>query len=639
MCKENNLKKLRERSEIENKYKWNIEAMYADSEAWEKDFADCLSAGGAYSRYAGHLGDSADTLLNALRTKDEIWQKLERVYVYARMKKDKDNRVSKYQAMNDRCNALIAKVSSAMSFFTPELLSVPEDKILGFIAENDGLKVYEFLIKDTLRLKAHVLSEAEESLLAQVGEVLSATNDIFTMLNNADMKFGEIKDADGDMVELTQGNYISFMESYDRNVRRNAFTAKYKAYMDLINTIATTYNYNTKTDAVSARIRKYPSSLEAALSGDDIPKSVYTNLITAVHEGLPAMYKYMEIRKRLLGVDELHMYDVYVPLIEIEEKPVSYEEAVEIMKEGLSVLGSEYIERLSLGIAAGWVDVFENKGKTSGAYSFGSYDSFPYVLLNFSGKLKDVFTIVHEMGHSMHSSYTRETQPFVYGGHSIFTAEVASTVNEALLMKYLIKKEENRLKSAKKGSKEYEDALNMKKYLLNMHIEEFRTTLFRQTMFAEFEMLTHEAVERGEVLTAEWLCEIYAELNRLYFGDNVVCDPEIAYEWARIPHFYRSFYVYKYATGYSAATAISDLIIKGAENKGDIDCALETGSSVDAPNSARDAYKKFLTTGESDHPIELLKIAGVDMGTEAPVKNAMQVFAELVDEFDRITRE
>ena len=376
MCKENNLKKLRERSEIENKYKWNIEAMYADSEAWEKDFADCLSAGGAYSRYAGHLGDSADTLLNALRTKDEIWQKLERVYVYARMKKDEDNRVSKYQAMNDRCNALIAKVSSAMSFFTPELLSVPEDKILGFIAENDGLKVYEFLIKDTLRLKAHVLSEAEESLLAQVGEVLSATNDIFTMLNNADMKFGEIKDADGDMVELTQGNYISFMESYDRNVRRNAFTAKYKAYMDLINTIATTYNYNTKTDAVSARIRKYPSALEAALSGDDIPKSVYTNLITAVHEGLPAMYKYMEIRKRLLGVDELHMYDVYVPLIEIEEKPVSYEEAVEIMKEGLSVLGSEYIERLSRGIAAGWVDVFENKGKTSGAYSFGSYDSF-----------------------------------------------------------------------------------------------------------------------------------------------------------------------------------------------------------------------------------------------------------------------
>lgn len=656
MCKENNSKKLRERNEIENKYKWNIEAMYADSDAWEKDFAACLSAGEAYVHFAGHLGDSAGALLDALKTKDEIWQKLERVYVYARMKKDEDNRVSKYQAMNDRCNTLIAKVSSAMSFFTPELLSIPEDKLLGFIAENDGLKTYEFLIKDTLRLKAHVLSEAEENLLAQVGEVMSATNDIYTMLNNADMKFGEIKDADGDMVELTSGNYISFMESYDRNVRREAFTAKYKAYMDLINTIATTYNYNTKTDAVSARIRKYPSSLEAALAGDNIPKSVYMNLIAAVHEGLPAMYKYMETRKRLLGVDELHMYDVYVPLIEIEEKPVSYEEAVEIMKKGLSVLGSEYIERLSRGIEEGWVDVFENKGKTSGAYSFGSYDSFPYVMLNFSEKLKDVFTVVHEMGHSMHSSYTREVQPFIYGGHSIFTAEVASTVNEALLMKYLIKKEENRLKTAEKGGKEYEDALNMKKYLLNMHIEEFRTTLFRQTMFAEFELMTHEAVERGEVLTAEWLCEKYAELNRLYFGDNVVCDEEIAYEWARIPHFYRSFYVYKYATGYSAATAISDLIIKGAESAGcDIasgvcssntsdDCA--SGGSdgcascgiADAPNPARDAYKKFLTTGESDHPIELLKIAGVDMGTEGPVKNAMQVFSELVDEFERITR-
>lgn len=656
MCKENNSKKLRERNEIENKYKWNIEAMYADSDAWEKDFAACLSAGEAYVRFTGHLGDSAGALLDALKTKDEIWQKLERVYVYARMKKDEDNRVSKYQAMNDRCNTLIAKVSSAMSFFTPELLSIPEDKLLGFIAENDGLKTYEFLIKDTLRLKAHVLSEAEENLLAQVGEVMSATNDIYTMLNNADMKFGEIKDADGDMVELTSGNYISFMESYDRNVRREAFTAKYKAYMDLINTIATTYNYNTKTDAVSARIRKYPSSLEAALAGDNIPKSVYMNLIAAVHEGLPAMYKYMETRKRLLGVDELHMYDVYVPLIEIEEKPVSYEEAVEIMKKGLSVLGSEYIERLSRGIEEGWVDVFENKGKTSGAYSFGSYDSFPYVMLNFSEKLKDVFTVVHEMGHSMHSSYTREVQPFVYGGHSIFTAEVASTVNEALLMKYLIKKEENRLKTAEKGGKEYDDSLNMKKYLLNMHIEEFRTTLFRQTMFAEFELMTHEAVERGEVLTAEWLCEKYAELNRLYFGDNVVCDEEIAYEWARIPHFYRSFYVYKYATGYSAATAISDLIIKGAESAGcDIasgvcssntsdDCA--SGGSdgcascgiADAPNPARDAYKKFLTTGESDHPIELLKIAGIDMGTEGPVKNAMQVFSELVDEFERITR-
>ncbi|MBE6030728.1 MAG: oligoendopeptidase F [Clostridiales bacterium] len=617
---DNNTKKLRERNEIDKKYKWNIEAMYPDEAKWDTDISECTEAAAKFAEFAGHLGDSAATLLDALRTKDEIWQKLERAFVYARMRKDEDNRVSKYQAMCDKSQVAIAKVASSMSFFTPELLDIPEERLLGFIDEEEGLKVYEFLIKDTLRMKAHVLSKAEENIMAQMSEITGAADDIFTMLNNADMKFGEIMDEDGEMVELTQGNYISFMESYNRDVRKAAFEAKYKSYIDLINTIATAYSYNTKTDVVTSRIRKYPSSLEAALAGDNIPKSVYTNLIKAVHDGLPAMYKYMELRKKLLGVDELHMYDVYVPLIEIEDKPVSYEEALEIMRNGLAVLGEEYINRAMNGVKEGWIDVYENKGKTSGAYSFGSYDSFPYVLLNFSGKLKDVFTIVHEMGHSMHSSYTRETQPFVYGSHSIFTAEVASTVNEALLMKHLIKEQDEIMKSSEKGSKEYEDALTMKKYLLNMHIEEFRTTLFRQTMFAEFEMLTHEAVENGEVLTAEWCCEKYAELNRLYFGENVVTDNEIAYEWARIPHFYRAFYVYKYATGYSAASAISDLIIKGVQEGTD-------------ENIARDNYKKFLTTGESDYPIELLKIAGVDMGTEVPVLSAMKTFAELVDEF------
>lgn len=620
MGESNNSKKLRERNEIENKFKWNIEAMYPDEAKWDTDIAECIKDAEAFHSFSGHLGDSATSLLNALKSKDAIWQKLERAFVYARMRKDEDNRVSKYQAMCDRANAAIAKISAAMSFFTPELLEIPEEKLLGFIAEEDELKIYEFLIKDTLRMKAHVLTKPEENILAQMSEITGAADDIFTILNNADMKFGEIMDENGDMVELTHGNYINFMENQNREVRKAAFEAKYKAYIDLINTIATAYSYNTKTDVVTSRIRKYPSALEAALSGDNIPKSVYTNLIKAVHDGLPAMYKYMEIRKKLLDVDELHMYDVYVPLIEIDEKPISYDEALEIMREGLAVLGDEYIERAMNGVKEGWIDVYENKGKTSGAYSFGSYDSFPYVMLNFSGKLKDAFTLVHEMGHSMHSSYTRETQPFVYGGHSIFTAEVASTVNEALLMKHLIKESDNKIKSSDAGSKEYEDALAMKKYLLNLHIEEFRTTLFRQTMFAEFEMLTHEAVENGEVLTAEWLCQKYAELNKLYFGDNVVCDNEISYEWARIPHFYRAFYVYKYATGYSAASAISDLIINGA-------------SDDTAENKARDNYKKFLTTGESDYPIELLKIAGVDMGTEVPVLSAMKTFAELVDEF------
>ncbi len=620
MGENKNSKKLRERSEIDQKFKWNIEAMYPNEADWDTDIAQCIADAEAFGKFSGHLGNSAAVLLDAFKTKDNIWQKLERAFVYARMRKDEDNRVSKYQAMCDRANVAIAKVSAAMSFFTPELLEIPESRLLDFIDEEDGLKIYEFLIKDTLRMKAHVLSKPEENILAQMSEITGAADDIFTMLNNADMKFGEIEDENGDMVELTQGNYINFMESPSREVRKAAFDAKYQSYIDLINTIATAYSYNTKTDVVTARIRKYPSSLEAALSGDNIPKSVYTSLIKAVHDGLPAMYKYMDIRKKLLGVDELHMYDVYVPLIEIEEKPVSFDEALDIMRDGLSVLGDEYIERAMNGVKEGWIDVYENKGKTSGAYSFGSYDSFPYVLLNFSGKLKDVFTLVHEMGHSMHSSYTREAQPFIYGSHSIFTAEVASTVNEALLMKHLIKVSDEQIKASPAGSKEHEAALNMKKYLLNMHIEEFRTTLFRQTMFAEFEMLTHGAVENGEVLTAEWLCEKYGELNKLYFGDSVISDNAISYEWARIPHFYRAFYVYKYATGYSAASAISDLIIKGA-------------SDNPCENEARDNYKKFLTTGESDHPIELLKIAGVDMGTEIPVLSAMKTFAKLVDEF------
>ncbi|MEG2011584.1 MAG: oligoendopeptidase F [Anaerovoracaceae bacterium] len=596
------MKKLKKRNEMEKKYKWNIEAMYPNEDQWDKDIEEVLKRTEEFKQFQGRLTENCTSLFNALDEKDKIWQKLEKVFVYSRMKLDEDNKSTKYQGMSDKCNTIIAKVSSEMSFFTPELLGSSDEKLLGFIENEPKLKQYEFVINDILREKKHVLSANEENIMAQLSEVTGATNDIFTMLNNADMTFGFIIDEDGQQVQLTHGNYINFMESHDRSVRQAAFTNMYQAYKNLINTISTTYSYNTKNDVISARIRHYDSARQAALSGGNIPLEVYDNLIKVVHDYLPTLHKYTALRKKVLGVDELKMYDIYVPLVEVPKEIVSYEEAIEMMKAGLAPLGEEYIDRLSKGVEAGWIDVYENEGKTSGAYSFGSYDSMPYILLNYTDTLKDVFTVVHEMGHSMHSSYTRENQPFTYGSHSIFTAEVASTVNESLLMQYLLNKEED---------------LNKRKYILNLYIEEFRTTLFRQTMFAEFEMITHEAVENGLSLTAEWMCEQYDKLNKLYFGDALADDEYIKYEWSRIPHFYRSFYVYQYATGYSAATAISKKIL----TEGD---------------KARDAYKEFLKTGDSDFPVELLKIAGVDMSKPEPIIMAMETFKNLVEEFEEL---
>lgn len=596
-------KELNTRDQIESRYKWNIEAMLSDESSIDADLEKIKAQAEKYNNdYAGRLTENAATLLAAYNERDAIWRRLEHIYVYARMRRDENNAESKYQAMTDKCGSIIAAVSASMSFFTPEMLSASDDVILGYLLEEKELAEYEFAIKDTLRQKAHILTESEENILAQMSEVTKATNDIFTMLNNADIKFDAICDEDGDMVEVTHGNYIKFMESHDREVRKSAYESMYKSYKEFINTIASAYNYNTKTDVVSARIRKYESARAAALSGDNIPGSVYDNLVSVVNENLPSMHRYVELRKKLLGVDKMYMYDMYVPLIQLPKREIPYEEALDMMREGLAPLGKEYIDKMNEGISQGWIDVYENKGKTSGAYSFGSYDSYPYILLNYTDTLKDVFTIVHEMGHSMHSRYTRDEQPYIYGSHSIFTAEVASTVNESLLMHHLLEKETEP---------------EMRKYLLNLHLEEFRTTLFRQTMFAEFEDMTHKAIENGQVLTADWMCEQYETLNAKYYGPFVEKDDTIKYEWARIPHFYNAFYVYKYATGYSAASAISKKILK--EGK-----------------PAADDYIRFLKMGESDYPINLLKIAGVDMSTPEPVKNAMTAFNELLEEFERL---
>lgn len=598
-----NTKELKTRDQIDSKYKWNIEAMIPDESVISGELETIKKEAEAYGEdFAGRLTESADTLLAAFQKRDDIWRRLEKIYVYARMRRDENNAETKYQAMADQCNSVIAAVSASMAFFTPELLSASEETILAYIDAAPGLEIYRFAICDTMRQKAHILTQAEENILAQMSEITGATNDIFTMLNNADIKFGTIIDEDGDETEVTHGNFIKFMESHDRDVRKNAYNAVYDAYKELINTIASAYNYNTKTDVVSARIRKYESARAAALSGDNIPAEVYDNLVAEVHKNLPAMHRYVELRKKLLGVDKLYMYDMYVPLIKLPETSVSFEEGLDIMRNALQPLGEEYLTKMNKGIKEGWIDVYENKGKTSGAYSFGCYDSYPYILLNYTDTLKDVFTIIHEMGHSMHSRYTRDEQPYIYGSNSIFTAEVASTVNESLLMQHLLRTE---------------DEKEMRKYLLNMHLEEFRTTLFRQTMFAEFEDITHKAIESGETLTAEWMCQQYEDLNAQYYGSAVEKDDVIRYEWARIPHFYNAFYVYKYATGYSAATAISKKIL------------------TEGKPAAQD-YIRFLKTGESDHPIELLKIAGVDMSSPLPVQQAMETFNQLLDEFESL---
>lgn len=595
-------KKLRQRDEIDDRYKWNIAAMYADEDEWEKDFKEAGEMAEAFSEYSGRLGEGAEVLLSALQDRDALWMKAEKVYVYSQMKKDEDNRSSRYQELNQRAQSLLAEISARTSFFTPQLTELPEGTIEKYMAENSGLEMYSYMLLDLIRRKQHILSGESEELLAQMSEIAGAPKQIFAMINNADIKFGKIRDEEGDEIEVTHGNYISLMESSDRAVRKAAYENLYAAYSAQKNTLAATYNYNVKKNCIISKIRKYPSALAAELDGDRIPEDVYLNLVKSVNDNLDILHRYVSLRKKILGVEEIHMYDMYAPLVDMPKRDVPYEEALDVVRKGLRPMGEDYLKVLNDGIEAGWIDVYENEGKTSGAYSFGSYDSMPYVLLNYNNKFKDAFTIVHELGHSMNSYYTRQKQPYIYGGHSIFTAEVASTVNECLLMHDLLKDCSDRQE---------------KLYLLTIYIEEFRATVFRQTMFAEFELAVHEAVGNGEVMTAERLCDIYGELNRKYFGPEVVYDDRIAMEWARIPHFYNAFYVYKYATGYSAAVALSDKIIR------------EGGA-------ARDAYMEFLAAGDSDYPIELLKRAGVDMSTPDVVDSAMKTFRELIGQLEEL---
>lgn len=598
-------RKLNTREEADARCKWAIEDLYKDDEDWKRDYELLKSRIPELTKFRGRLGESAEVLLSMQKLSDELNQLLEKVYVYANQRLHENTDNSTYQNLASQAQGLLVELSESLSFVEPELMELPDGIIETFLDENEELLVYRQYFENIIRQKKHVLPTEQEQLLAAMGEVAESPKDIFSMFNNADIRFPEITGEDGHPVQVTHGRYMSLMQSRNRQVRKDAFEAMYGVYGDWRNTLAAMYRANVKQEAFLAKAHKYTSDLEAALDGSHIPVKVYEQLIEAVHESMPLMYRYMKLRKKLLGVEELHMYDLYVPVIEQDHSEIPFEQAKKTVLEGLAPMGEEYLHLLREGFDHGWIDVYENQGKRTGAYSWGAYGTHPYVLLNYQGTLHDVFTLAHEMGHALHSWYSDEHQPYIYAGYRIFVAEVASTCNEALLIHYLMEQ------SKKAGDRK------KTMYLMNYFLEQFRTTLFRQTMFAEFEKITHGLQEQGETLTADRLCEIYYDLNKLYFGEEICVDQEIAMEWARIPHFYTPFYVYQYATGFSAAIALSKQI-------------LEQG----AP--AVERYKKFLKGGSSMYPLELLKMAGVDMEQKAPVQDALAVFAQYLDEMERL---
>lgn len=595
-------KKLPKRAEIPAKDKWRLEDMFPNDVAWETEYNHIKELLAKVDQYRGHLGDSAEMLLSAFRLQDEIYEKLGRVYAYARMREDEDTANSLYQELSSKALTLDMQASSALAFMSPEILAISTETLSSFMNENQDLRLYQHAIDDLLRQKPHILPQAQEELLAQFSEVAQAPANIFGMLNDADIKFPCITDEDGEEIEVTKGRYTRLMESKQRQVRQDAFHALYSSYSKQRNTLGAILHNSVRKDCMYARVRHYDSALQSALDNDNMPEAVYDNLIRTIRTNLPLMHRYVDLRRKLLGVDELHMYDLYVPLVPEVEFKFPYAKARETVSAAVAPLGREYVEQLNKGLDSAWVDVYENEGKASGAYSWGVYGVHPFVLLNWQETLDNVFTLAHEMGHAMHSFFSARTQPFTYAQYSIFLAEIASTLNENLLMHHMLQQLTQR---------------EQRLYLINHHLDQFRGTVYRQTMFAEFEKTIHAKVEAGEPLTADNLSIIYQELVRDYFGPNIVIDPEISLEWARIPHFYRPFYVYKYATGFSAATALAKQIVEDGQ-------------------PAVDRYLKFLSSGSSDYPLAILKTAGVDMSKPEPVQQALDVFASLLTEMESL---
>ena len=595
--------KLPLREEIDVRYKWRTQDIYPTDKDWEKDFKLLKGMVGKLDQFKGKLGESAENLLSCLKIRDEIDIRLGKLSFYASLKSDEDTRVSKYQAYRDRVSSLSIEIRQKSSFIQPEIIATPEEKIRQFLEENPELKIYEHYIEDILRTKKHVLSTEEEQLLALSGDLARTPYQVFSMFNNADITFPAIKNEKGEEIELTKGRFFAIMRSPHRQVRENAFNAFYNTYNQWRNTLSATLSGAVKRDMFYARARKYSGSLEAALDVDNIPTAVYDNVINTLNDNLAPMHRYILLRKKMLGIEKVHPWDLYVPILREIEWRVSYDQAVKTIEEALQPLGAEYVSVLEDGFSGGWIDVFENVGKRAGAYSSAIYGApHPYILLNYNNQLTDMFTVAHEMGHSLHSYFTLKNQPYIYSDYSIFVAEVASTLNEALLINHLLNTTRDKSK---------------KLYLLNHYIDQIRGTVYIQAIFAEFEKVIHEKAEAGDALTTDAYNEIARDIYTRYYGPDFEMDSLYDINWCRIPHFYYNFYVYQYVTGFSAATALSQKILAGDEE-------------------ARKAYLNFLSQGSSDYPINLLRDAGVDMTSPEPIVATAQLFTRLLNEMEEL---
>lgn len=593
---------VKDRKDIDVKDTWNLESIYANNELWEEDYAALEKDAAEFAKLKGAIEADVSKIPAVLDAYYGLHRRLSKLSVYARMRFDQDTTDSTYQTMSAKIGSLGVKIGAASAFVEPEILSYSKEQLEAAEKENERTAYYGRKIEEMLRGQEHTLDAEKEELLAAAGDMAEAPDDIFSVLMNADMKYPDIVLEDGTHLPLTNSTYISYMESPDRAVREGAFKTLYGQIASLKNTFAAIYRGNLKQAKFYAQSRKYSSARAMYLADSNVPESVYDNLLSAVHEALPMMYRYVAVRKKVLGVDKLHMYDVYTPIVAAQNQTYEFEQAKQMVLEALKPMGEDYLSHAREGLENRWIDIYPNKGKKGGAYSWGCYDSQPFILLNYTKNLDSVFTLIHEMGHSIHSYYSITAQDYAYSDYKIFVAEVASTCNECLLMHDLLEKTTDK---------------EQRKYLLNHYLDSFKGTLFRQTMFAEFEKNAHEYCAQGKPLTAEALSQMYLELNQKYFGPDMEKDEEIAYEWMRIPHFYTPFYVYQYATGYSAAVALSAKILK--EGK-----------------PAVDAYMSFLKGGESKDPIDLLKMAGVDMTTEKPVADALALFGELVAELEAL---
>ncbi|MFJ7830446.1 oligoendopeptidase F [Peribacillus sp. NPDC097284] len=592
------MKTFKTREEVKQEETWNLTDIYKNQDDWEKDFQEVLTVTDTLKAFDGHI-HTAQELFDYLHLSEEIGYTYNKLYVFAMLQADLDTRVTSSQALLDRAGQLGRKISSASAFFMPFLLGLDEKTLKRYIAEVEGLKYFEEDLLDSYRYKAHVLSKEQEEVLSQIGDAFSAPQKTFGMINNADIKFGEVTDEKGQKVELTRGMYSKLIEDDDREKRKEAYLAYYQPYLQLKNTIASTLSTAIRNNVNLSKLRNYPSALEKSLFGDKVPKEVYDNLITSTKENIEPMHKYIALRKKVLGVDELRAYDLSVPLVEGAKEDITYDDGFALMIDALKPLGEEYVEILKSFKENRYYDVRETPGKRSGAYNLGLYGVHPFILLNHRDDLDSVFTLAHESGHGMHSYFSSKYQPKITAGYSIFVAEVASTVNEILLIRHLLKTTED---------------LQKKKHLLNHFIDSFKGTFFTQVMFAEFEKIVHEKAENDEPLNVEVLNTAYEEIFRTYNGPEIIFNEEVKYGWSRIPHFYRPFYVYKYATGYVSAITIADKILSGDKE-------------------TLESYLTFLKSGSSDFPLELLKKTGVDLTKPEPIENAMKIFSDLVDQF------